>query len=277
MKANPSAKVWFITGASRGFGRIWAMAALVRGDKVAATARNIDSLASLVERFGDAVMPIRLDVTDRTAVFDAIAQAKEQFGRVDVVLSNAGYGHQGAVEEVSEAEARSQLETNFFGTLWLAQAATALFRDQRCGHFLAVSSVLGVFSIPSFGIYSASKFAVEGLLEALAQETAGFGIKTTLIEPAGYATDFNDSSSARYSEPLAVYQPVREGLAEAFSNYAMGNPQATADAILKVVDSQEPPLRIALGGTAIDELSATQQKRMATWETWREVSVAAQG
>lgn len=277
MKANPSAKVWFITGASRGFGRIWAMAALVRGDKVAATARNIDSLASLVERFGDAVMPIRLDVTDRTAVFDAIAQAKEQFGRVDVVLSNAGYGHQGAVEEVSEAEVRSQLETNFFGTLWLAQAATALFRDQRCGHFLAVSSVLGVFSIPSFGIYSASKFAVEGLLEALAQETAGFGIKTTLIEPAGYATDFNDSSSARYSEPLAVYQPVREGLAEAFSNYAMGNPQATADAILKVVDSQESPLRIALGGTAIDELSATQQKRMATWETWREVSVAAQG
>lgn len=277
MKANPSAKVWFITGASRGFGRIWAMAALVRGDKVAATARNIDSLASLVERFGDAVMPIRLDVTDRTAVFDAIAQAKEQFGRVDVVLSNAGYGHQGAVEEVSEAEVRSQLETNFFGTLWLAQAATALFRDQRCGHFLAVSSVLGVFSIPSFGIYSASKFAVEGLLEALAQETAGFGIKTTLIEPASYATDFNDSSSARYSEPLAVYQPVREGLAEAFSNYAMGNPQATADAILKVVDSQEPPLRIALGGTAIDELSATQQKRMATWETWREVSVAAQG
>jgi NAD(P)-dependent dehydrogenase (short-subunit alcohol dehydrogenase family) len=277
---NPSQsaeKVWFITGASRGFGRIWATAALERGDKVAVSARDVSSLQSLVAQYGDAVLPLSLDVIDRQAVFQAVSTVSEHFGRIDVVLSNAGYGHQGSVEEISEAEARAQMDTNFFGTMWLAQASMQVFRAQGFGHLLAVSSVLGVFSAPTFGVYSASKFAVEGLFEALAQEAGFFGAGVTLIEPAGYATDFNNPSSAKYSEAIAAYQPVRDALSQAFEGYAFGDPEATARAILKVVDSPKPPLRIALGAAAIDELTGAYQSRLATWNEWREVSVAAQG
>ncbi|MEW5506819.1 SDR family NAD(P)-dependent oxidoreductase [Pseudomonas antarctica] len=277
---NPSQsaeKVWFITGASRGFGRIWATAALERGDKVAVSARDVSSLQPLVAQYGDAVLPLSLDVIDRQAVFQAVSTVNEHFGRIDVVLSNAGYGHQGSVEEISEAEARAQMDTNFFGTMWLAQASMRIFRAQDFGHLLAVSSVLGVFSAPTFGVYSASKFAVEGLFEALAQEAGFFGASVTLIEPAGYATDFNNPSSAKYSEAIAAYQPVRDALSQAFEGYAFGDPEATARAILKVVDSPRPPLRIALGAAAIDELTGAYQSRLATWNEWREVSVAAQG
>ncbi|GAB7531147.1 SDR family oxidoreductase [Pseudomonas sp. 3A(2025)] len=270
-------KIWFITGASRGFGRIWASAALQRGDKVAVTARDLASLEPLVTQYGDAVLPLRLDVTDREAVREAVAAARARFGRLDIVLSNAGYGHQGAVEEVSEHEARAQMDTNFFGTLWLAQAALAVFREQKSGHLLAVSSVLGVFSAPTFGIYSASKFAVEGLFEALAQEAGLFAANVTLIEPAGYATDFNNPSSAKYSKAIPAYQPVRDALTEAFGGYAFGDPEATARAILSVVDSDKPPLRIALGGTAVNEVSSVYNARLATWDAWRDVSVSAQG
>jgi NAD(P)-dependent dehydrogenase (short-subunit alcohol dehydrogenase family) len=277
---NPSQsaeKVWFITGASRGFGRVWATAALERGDKVAVSARDVSSLQPLAAKYGDAVLPLRLDVTDREAVFQAVTTVNEHFGRIDVVLSNAGYGHQGAVEEISEAEARAPMDTNFFGTMWLAQASMPIFRAQCAGHLLAVSSVLGVFSAPTFGVYSASKFAVEGLFEALSQEAGFFGASVTLIEPAGYATDFNNPSSAKYSEAIAAYQPVRDALSEAFEGYAFGDPEATAIAILKVVDSPKPPLRIALGAGAVDQVTGAYQSRLATWNEWREVSEAAQG
>jgi NAD(P)-dependent dehydrogenase (short-subunit alcohol dehydrogenase family) len=277
---NPSQsaeKVWFITGASRGFGRVWATAALERGDKVAVSARDVSSLQLLVAEYGDAVLPLRLDVTDRQAVFHAVTAVNEHFGRVDIVLSNTGYGHQGAVEEISEVEARAQIDTNFFGTMWLAQASMPVFRAQGFGHLLAVSSVLGVFSAPTFGVYSASKFAVEGLFEALSQEAGFFGSNVTLIEPAGYATDFNNPSSAKYSEAIAAYQPVRDALSEAFEGYAFGDPEATAIAILKVVDSPKPPLRIALGAGSVEQITGAYQSRLATWNEWREVSAAAQG
>jgi NAD(P)-dependent dehydrogenase (short-subunit alcohol dehydrogenase family) len=272
-----TSKIWFITGAARGFGRIWATAALGRGDKVVATARDTSALDPLVDKFGDAILPLKLDVTDRNAVFDAVGNAKQAFGRLDVVFSVAGYGHQGAVEEVSEAEARTQMDTNFFGTMWLAQAALPILRSQGSGHIMAVSSVLGVCTVPNFGIYSASKFAVEGLFDALASEVASVGVNVTLIEPGGYATDFNNPSSAKRSEPNPAYDSVREGLTAAFASYAFGDPEATSAAILKVVDSPKPPLRLALGAGVIDQIDRVYQDRLAIWETWREVSVAAQG
>jgi len=272
---NP--KTWLITGASRGFGRRWTIAALERGDKVVATARNTAALDDLVERFGDAILPLNLDVTNRDDVFAAVAVGHQAFGRLDVVLSNAGYGHQGAVEEVSEAEARDQLDTNFFGTMWLAQAALPFFRAQSSGHLLAVSSVLGVSTVPSFGIYSASKFAVEGLFDVLAQEVASFGINVTLIEPGGYATDFNNPSSAKQSASNPAYDGVREGLATAFATYKFGDPDATAPAILAAVDADKPPLRLALGAGTIDQIEGTYRDRLATWDAWRDVTVRAQG
>jgi NAD(P)-dependent dehydrogenase (short-subunit alcohol dehydrogenase family) len=178
-------KVWLITGTSRGFGREWALAALERGDSVAATARDTTSLDELVDAHGDAVLPIALDVTDREADFAAVAQAHGHFGRLDVVVNNAGYGQFGMVEELSEAEARDQIETNLFGALWITQAALPFLRDQGAGHILQVSSIGGISAFPMVGIYHASKWALEGLSQALAQEVADFGIKITLIEPGG--------------------------------------------------------------------------------------------
>ncbi|MEO2228651.1 SDR family NAD(P)-dependent oxidoreductase [Escherichia coli] len=277
MSSENNGKVWFITGASRGFGLLWATAALERGDRVAVTTRNAAALEHLSQKYGDAVLPLSLDVTDRKATFAAVNLANQHFGRLDIVLNNAGYGHQGTVEEASEEEARAQMETNYFGVLWITQAALPVFRAQGFGHLLAVSSVLGVFSVPTFGIYSASKFAVEGMFDALSQEVRGFGINVTLIEPAGYATDFGNPSSAKYSEQISAYAPVRESLAAMASGYAYGDPAATSPAILTLVDSTNPPLRLGLGETAVPDMTATSQQKITNWEAWRDVSAAAQG
>ena len=166
-------KTWFITGASRGFGRVWTTAALERGDRVAATARDTTTLTELVARFGDALLPIQLDVTDRAAGIAAVQTAHHRFGRLDVVVNNAGYGHFGAVEETTDDEARAQLETNFFGALWITQAAIPLLHEQGSGHIVQVSSIGGVTAFPNLGVYNASKWALEGLTEALAGEGRG--------------------------------------------------------------------------------------------------------
>jgi NAD(P)-dependent dehydrogenase (short-subunit alcohol dehydrogenase family) len=270
-------KVWFITGSSRGFGRVWTEAALKRGDKVVATARNPAVLQPLVTVYGDRVLPLALDVTDRAAAFAAVAKGKEVFGRLDIVLNNAGYGQLGAVEELSEAEARAQIETNLFGALWVTQAALPILRAQKSGHILAVSSIGGVGAFPTVGMYHASKWGLEGLMDALSQEVAGFGIKVTLIEPGGYATDFADPSSIRSTSPLSVYNPVKEQLFAAFAAESMGDPLATSDAIFKVVDAALPPLRILLGATAVPMLRKIYEERLATWDKWASVSAAAQG
>jgi NAD(P)-dependent dehydrogenase (short-subunit alcohol dehydrogenase family) len=270
-------KVWFITGSSRGFGRVWTEAALRRGDKVVATARNPAVLQPLVTTYGDAVLPLALDVTDRAAALEAVARGKEVFGRLDIVLNNAGYGQLGAVEELSEAEARAQIETNLFGALWVTQAALPILRAQKSGHILAVSSIGGVAAFPTVGMYHASKWGLEGLMDTLSQEVAAFGIKVTLIEPGGYATDFADPSSIRGASPIAAYNLVGEQLFAAFASENMGDPQATSEAIMKVVDAAEPPLRILLGATAVPMVRKVYEDRLATWDKWSSVSAAAQG
>ena len=207
-------KTWFITGTSRGFGREWAIAALDRGDKVAATARDIASLDDLAAEFGEAILPIRLDVTDRDADFAAVRLAHDYFGRLDVIVNNAGYGQFGMVEEISEAEIRAQLETNLLGALWVTQAALPYLREQGSGHILQVSSIGGISAFPNIGAYHASKWALEGLSQSLAAEVAEFGVKVTLIEPTGYATDWA-GSSAKHATPLPAYDAVREQAAQA--------------------------------------------------------------
>src|ERR1700749_4774055 len=188
-------KVWLITGTSRGFGRAWAIAALERGDKVAATARNTATLDDLADKYGDALLPIQLDVTDREADFAAVKQAHDHFGRLHIVVNNAGYGHFGFIEELTEAEARAQIETNVFGALWVTQAALPFLRAQRSGHIIQVSSIGGITAFQNVGIYHASKWALEGFSQALAQEVAPFGIHVTLIEPAAFDTDWGGASA----------------------------------------------------------------------------------
>ena len=273
-----SEKIWFITGTSRGFGREWAIAALDRGDRVAATARNTDSLAELVEQYGDAILPISLDVTDKEAATAAVAQAHEHFGRLDVVINNAGFGHFGFVEEITEHEARAQMETNLFGALWVTQAALPFLRAQGSGHIIQVSSIGGISAFPLVGIYHASKWALEGLSQSLAQEVAGFGIFVTLVEPGGFSTDWSGSSSKR-SEPLADYAELHEAVDAARKQRfaAPGDPVATRGAILKVVDADRPPLRIFFGESPLGTAKADYAGRIAVWEQWNDVSIEAQG
>ena len=241
-------KVWFITGTSRGFGREWAIAALQRGDKVAATARDTASLDDLVTTYGEAILPLQLDVTDRDADFAAVRQAHEHFGRLDVVVNNAGYGQFGFIEELSEAEARDQIETNVFGALWVTQAALPYLRAQRSGHIIQVSSIGGITAFQNVGIYHASKWALEGFSQSLAQEIAGFGIHVTLIEPGGFDTDWA-GSSARHATPLPEYADAhaQAQAARAKRTAKSGDPQASAAAVLKIVDAEQPPLRVFFG------------------------------
>lgn len=273
-----TAKIWFITGASRGFGREWAIAALERGDSVAATARDTSSLDDLVERFGDRLLPLQLDVTDRDADFAAVRQAHERFGRLDIVVNNAGYGHFGLVEELSEDDVRNQLETNFFGALWVTQAALPILREQGSGHILQVSSIGGISAFPLVGAYHASKWALEGLSQSLAQEVAGFGIEVTLIEPGGFSTDWA-GPSAKHSQQLDAYAEFREQAMEQRKQRTAksGDPAASAAAVLRVVDADEPPLRVFFGEAPLGIAEKDYETRLATWREWQDVAVLAQG
>jgi NAD(P)-dependent dehydrogenase (short-subunit alcohol dehydrogenase family) len=271
-------KIVFITGASRGFGKLWAEAFLKRGDKVAATARNISALNDLVSAYGDQVLPLTLDVNNREQVFAAVSKIEKHFGRIDVLINNAGYGLFGTTEETTEAEARLQMETNFFGSLWPIQAVLPGFRKQKSGHIIQISSILGLITLPTLGLYNASKFAVEGLVETVGSEVAHLGIHTTLIEPGGYATEWAGPSASQTSSEIADYTPVREGFAQATSDPSIwGKPEGTVGAILKVVDSTTPPKRLLLGNFGYNAIPAFYNQRLKEIEEWKEVTMAANG
>jgi len=274
---SKDSKVWFITGTSKGFGRIWAEAALKRGDRVAATARNTDSLGDLVENYGEGVLPIELDVTDKATVDAAVKQAHDHFGRLDIVVNNAGYGLFGTIEEITEAQARAQIETNLFGALWVTKAALPYLREQGSGHIIQVSSIGGVNAFPTLGLYHASKWALEGFSQALDAEVHGLGIKVTLVEPTAYATDWSGASSVQ-AEHLPVYDPVREERAKALSTRGRrGDPEATGPAILKIVDADDPPLRIFFGIGPLAMIRDEYARRISTWEQWNDVAELAHG
>jgi NAD(P)-dependent dehydrogenase (short-subunit alcohol dehydrogenase family) len=272
------AKTWFITGASRGFGKEWSIAALERGDTVAATARDTSSLDDVVQRFGDAVLPLQLDVDDRDAVVAAVARAHDHFGALDIVVNNAGYGQFGMIEEVSEAEARAQFDTNVFGALFVTQAALPYLRAQGSGHVLQVSSIGGISAFPNIGIYNASKWALEAFSQSLAAEVADFGIKVTIIEPGAFSTDWG-GASAKHAQALPDYDAFREKAAEQRKARAgsPGDPVATRAAVLQVVDADEPPLRVFFGDGPLAIATKDYESRLAEWRAWEPVSVAAHG
>jgi len=271
-----SEKVWFITGTSRGFGREWAIAALERGDRVAATARRLSALDDVVERFGESVLPIELDVTDHDAAFAAVKRAHDHFGRLDVVINNAGYGLFGTVEEVSESEARAQIETNLFGALWVTQAALPYLREQGSGHILQVSSIGGISAFPGLGLYHASKWALEGFSQTLAAEVKRFGIHVTLIEPGGFDTDWS-GDSAVHSNHQPPYAPLWEARAKAPLTAKRGDPNASAKAVLELVDLEEPPLRQFFGTTPLATAKKDYESRIAVWEAGQARAELAQG
>lgn len=272
-------KIWFITGAGRGFGHEFAKAALDRGDKVAATARDVNALEELHLECGDALLPLELDVTDRDKVFTAVAQAKETFGRLDVIVNNAGYGLFGAVDEITEQQLRDQLEVNLFGVLHVTQAVLPILREQGAGHIVQISTIGGIAAFPGLGGYHASKWALEGLSESLAQEVAPFGINVTLVEPGPFSTDWS-GSSAVHAEPLSHYEAPRQARAAQVEKAPQGfngNPVATGPALLKVVDADEPPLRVLFGMMPTMVAPRVYQQRLATWDESKDVSLEANG
>lgn len=270
-----SSKVWFITGTSSGFGRVWTEAALKRGDKVVATARNPEALDQLATAYGDAILVLPLDVTDRDAVFEAVGKAHRHFGRLDVVVSNAGYGYMGAIEELEPEQTKASFDTNVFGTLWVIQAVLPILRAQASGHIVTLSSIGGVIAFPTGGTYTATKFAVEAISEALAAEVAPFGIKVTILEPGHFTTGFR----AAVESPPAIdaYNPMRQAIRSSFKPADFGDPEATTAAIFAAVDSDEPPLRLVLGATTIAKFKAVYEARLSNWEKWEAVSNAAHG
>ncbi|MEO3805386.1 SDR family NAD(P)-dependent oxidoreductase [Nonomuraea sp. B1E8] len=271
-------KVWFITGSSRGLGRNFVEAALSRGDRVAATARIRASLDDLVTAYGDALLPLELDVTDKPAVFDSVKQAKEHFGRLDVIVNNAGFTQVGAVEELSEQELRDQMETNLFGAVWVIQAALPHLREQRSGHIIQLSSVAGIVAMPLVGAYHASKWALEGLNEALAGEVAAFGVKVTIIEPDAFATrDGNDPLDYGHMAQMdPAYDELRRRLG-ATAQQPTGDPAAAAQALLTLADTDDPPLRVLFGHDFYPMIQQAYADRLKTWTDWQDLSARAHG
>jgi NAD(P)-dependent dehydrogenase (short-subunit alcohol dehydrogenase family) len=259
-------KTWFVTGASRGLGRAFAEAALDRGDRVAATARDPRDLAGLAAA-GDRLLALPLDVTDDTAVDAAVRAAADRFGRLDVVVNNAGYGVRGAVEEVSEADFRATMEVNFFGALAVTRAVLPVLRAQGHGHIVQITSMGGLVGLPLAGAYIASKWALEGLSESLTQEVAGLGIAVTVVEPTAFATS-QGAGAVGEVRPMDAYQPLRDA-AGRHPERPAADPADAAAALLRIVDAGTPPARVILGVGGVEFIEQAYGRRLDGWKDAR--------
>lgn len=268
-------KVWLVTGSSSGFGQAVSEAILDHGDRLVATARDVKTIRALETRGGERALALPLDVTDALAARRAVDAAVKHFGRIDVVFNNAGYGHVGAVEELTDEELRQQLEVDFFGVVNVTRAALPHLRQQRSGHFVQMSSLNGVEPLPGGAFYTAAKFAVEGFSESLAGEVAHLGIKVTIVEPAPFRTRFLSAKSAKFARPIADYDTsvgeVRKTL-KRMDGKQPGDPARAARAIMKAVEAEHPPLRLPLGQMALDHIRAALDAEAKELEAWAHLS-----
>lgn len=279
MSTTPSTtpQIWFVTGASQGLGRTLVQRLLAEGHRVAATSRRPDLLTQAVGPASPVFLPLRVELADEASVQAGLAQAVQAFGRLDVVVNNAGYGLGGSVEELSDAEARQAFDVNVFGALNVVRHALPQLRRQQAGHIINISSIAGLAPLSGWGIYSATKFALEGFSEALAQEVAPFGIRVTLIEPGAFRTNFlTDKSIQLPQHPLADYEAVRAAHAKllALNGAQAGDPEKAAAAIMQVAAAPNPPLRLLLGtdasARARQKLTAMQQE----FDDWQALSIS---
>lgn len=269
-------KVWLITGSSSGFGRALAEAVLNKGDRVVATARKPEQLDDLVKQYSDTIHPVRLDVTNPKEVQAAVNSALKTYDRIDVLVNNAGYPAMGAIEELSDEDIRRQFDTNFFGALNMIRAVLPTMREQRSGHILNISSLAGVVSFGGLGIYSATKFALEGASEALVQEVKPLGIDVTLIEPGSFRTNGASSSMVTPKHQTADYAETSGKMIDAMqasNGNQPGDPAKAAAAMIQVVESEDPPLRLALGEEAVNGIAQKLESMKAELEAWKSVSL----
>jgi NAD(P)-dependent dehydrogenase (short-subunit alcohol dehydrogenase family) len=277
-KSTRKSRVWFITGTSQGFGRELVRAALQRGDSVVATSRNPQSVASAFPDAGNKLLAVSLDLRDQKQISSIVEQAVAKFGRIDVLVNNAGHGLTGAVEEASDAEIMSVFETNVFGLMRVTRAILPQLRKQKSGHVVNLSSIGGLVGLPGWGIYNSTKFAVEGLSEALAVEVAPLGIGVTIVEPGPFRTDFLGGSLAAAAKILPDYKETagqtRAGNLQR-NGKQPGDPALAADAIVKAVTSPKPPLHLLLGSFAYERFNAKLDALKLEMKAWHETTVGA--
>jgi NAD(P)-dependent dehydrogenase (short-subunit alcohol dehydrogenase family) len=267
-------KIWFITGSSRGLGRAFTEVILEAGHLVVATARKPEQLADLSKTYGDRIRTVRLDVTSPAEVQKTVAAAKEAFGRIDVVVNNAGYGFIGAFEEMAADEFKGQIDTNFWGVVNVTRAVLPALREQGFGHIIQVTSVGGRLGVPGLSGYHAAKFAVEGLSETLAQEIKPLGLKLTIVEPGGFRTDWAGASMA-FAKPMKAYAPLLgaiRGYMEQHSGHEPGDPRKAGHVLLQLVEMEQPPLRLPLGKDAIMFLSNSYQTNSDELQRWADIT-----
>ena len=270
--------VWFITGCSTGFGRELARQVLERGWRAVLTARRPEQVADLADGHGDRALALRLDVTDRDDVRNAVKAAEDRFGRVDVLVNNAGYGYLAAIEEGEDEAVRAQFETNVFGLVALTQAVLPGMRGRRRGHVVNVSSIGGLVSFAATGFYHATKYAVEGLSESLAIECAPLGIRVTLVEPGPFRTDWAGRSIVESGTVIADYDGTageRRRQTRQRSGNQVGDPVRGSAAIIAAVTSENPPLRLLLGGPALDLAYAKLDRLRAEFDAWKDTTLGA--
>ena len=270
------ARTWLITGCSRGLGRALAEAVLATGDELAATARDPRTLADLMAVGGDRVIALPLDVADQAAAKRAVSATLDRFGRLDIVVNNAGYGNVAPIEDTSLDDFRAQIETNLFGTIIVTKAAIPVFREQRGGHFFQVSSIGGRAGATGRAPYSAAKFGVEGFSEVLATEMAPLGVHVTIVEPGGFRTDFAGASTQIAEGNPAYAETVGKTAAmqRDYDGKQPGDPARAAQAIIAVALTEKPPLRLVLGQGAYARAERTDEARLAELRAWRETSIS---
>ncbi|UCH46969.1 MAG: SDR family NAD(P)-dependent oxidoreductase [Betaproteobacteria bacterium] len=272
-----SIPVWFVTGCSTGLGRALAQRVLEHGHRAVVTARNIEQISDIVADYAETALAIGLDVNDHAQVDAAIAQAGEKFGAIDVLVNNAGYGYLAAVEEGDDRDVRDMFETNFYSLVALIRKVLPGMRAQGSGHIINISSVGGLVGAPSSGFYNATKFAVEGLTEALAKEVEPLGIRVTAIEPGPFRTDWAGRSLKQAKNPIAAYADTaaaRRAQITGYSGKQPGDPLRAADAIIKVVESDDPPHNLILGKNGLDRVRAKLAALMQSIDDWEDVTLS---
>jgi NAD(P)-dependent dehydrogenase (short-subunit alcohol dehydrogenase family) len=268
-------KRWLITGCSTGIGREIARAALEAGHQVAVTARNVDAVTDFRDDFGDRALPLALDVTDTDQVAVAVETTHAAYGGIDVLVNNAGYGYLSAVEEGEDAEIRALFDTNYFGVVDTIQRVLPIMRAQGSGHIVNISSMTGLVANPPNAFYSSTKFALEGLTEALSKEVAAFGIKVCAVEPGGFRTDWASRSMHESARPIDAYADdvgVRKDLIKQFADHLPGDPRKVADAVLMLTGLEDPPLRLLLGHDVLKAVREKLADLSASIDAWEAVT-----
>jgi NADP-dependent 3-hydroxy acid dehydrogenase YdfG len=264
-------RIWLITGASKGLGYAFTQKALECGDNVIALSRTKTHLINLEEKYREQLLYIKTDITNKQNVFDAVKNGFEHFGKIDIVINNAGIMVMGMVEELSEIDVMNTIDVNFLGSLWIIQAVMPYLRRQKNGKIIQITSIGGILSGATSGLYSASKFALEGLCEALSQEAEYFGIKIIIVEPGGYWT--NLYLDMKYSTPIEDYKKVREDLEKKFSEGSVDSaPEVAAEALLKIVELENPPLRIILGSKVLDIAITNYEQKLQIIKKYENIS-----